>query len=159
MEQQQKFKLYVLSLFLFIGIVTILEIFNANLFAEFFMKINNNVAWILGLTVGMVVPNILLRIKSHAFGRRLSNLQINERFIVFLANASILAFIVSLARGIVLVFLTEYFEFFHIIITQWLVLVYIWFKAVNGFRISARYIISTEIILVIFTAVLLFAIK
>jgi len=159
MEQQQKFKLYVLSLFLFIGIITILEIFNENLFAEFFMKINNHVAWILGLTVGMVVPNILLRIKSHAFGRRLSNVQINERFIIFLANASILAFIVSLARGIVLVFLTEYFEFFHIIITQWLVLIYIWFKGVNGFRISARYIISTEIILVIFTAILLFAIK
>ena len=67
MEQQQKFKLYVLSLFLFIGIITILEIFNENLFAEFFMKINNHVAWILGLTVGMVVPNILLRINYHTF--------------------------------------------------------------------------------------------
>lgn len=159
MEQQQKFKLYVVFLSLAIGLITVLEIFNANLFAELFIRMSNNAGWILGLTVGMVVPNILLRIKSHAFGRRLSNVQINERFIVFLANAAVLAFIVALARGIVFLFLSEYFEFFHIIITQWLVLVYIWFKAVNGFKISARYIISTEIILVIFTAILLFAIK
>jgi len=158
MEQQQKFKLYVIFLSLAIGLITVLEIFNANLFAELFIRMSDNAGWILGLTVCMVVPDILAKIKSR-IKRAVYNDKVDERFVVFIANAALLAFVVSLARGVVMVFLQSYYEFFHIIITQWIVLVYIWFKAVNGFKISGRYIISTEIILVIFTAILLFAIK
>jgi|GEM_PF-3109049 hypothetical protein len=158
MEQQQKFKLYVVFLSLAIGLITVLEIFNANLFAELFIRMSNNAGWILGLTVGMVVPDILVKIRSK-IKRVVYNDKVDERFVIFIANAALLAFVVSLARGIVMVFLQSYYEFFHIILVQWLVLVYLWFKFINGFRISARYIVSTEIILVIFTAVLLFAIK
>ena len=158
MEQQQKFKLYVVFLSLAIGLITVLEIFNANLFAELFIRMSNNAGWILGLTVGMVVPDILVKIRSK-IKRVVYNDKVDERFVIFIANAALLAFVVSLARGIVMVFLQSYYEFFHIILVQWLVLVYLWFKFINCFRISARYIVSTEIILVIFTAVLLFAIK
>lgn len=158
MDEQKKFKIYAASLFLFIGLISVLEIFNPILFAKFFMKISNHVSWILALTVGMVIPNILRRLQGGSFGRRFSP-QIEERFVMFLANAAILAFVVSVAQGIVIIFLRNYFEYFHIILTQWLALVYIWFKFVNGFRISARYIITTEIILIIFTSVLLFSLK
>jgi len=158
MEKQQKFRLYVLSLFLFVGVITILEIFNANLFAELFIKMSNNAGWILGLTVGMVVPDILARIRTR-IKKIVYKESVDERFVIFIANAALLAFVVSLARGIVMVFLQSYYEFFHIILVQWLVIVYLWFKFANGFRISARYIIATESILVVFTAVLLFSIK
>lgn len=158
MDEGKKFKIYAASLFSFIGVISVLEIFNPTLFAEFFMTISNHVSWILALTVGMVIPNILRRLQAGAFGRRFSP-KIEERFVMFLANAAILAFIISVTQGIIIIFLRDYFEYFHIILTQWLVLVYIWFKFMNGFKISARYVITTESILIIFTSVLLFSLK
>lgn len=161
-EQDDKFKIYAVALFFFLGLVTILEIFNKHIFAELFLRMSSNISWILGLTVGMVVPDILLRIRSHTIGKHITKRffpETDERFLLFLANAAILTFIVSLARGIVVVFLTDYYEYFHLIIIQWFVLVYLWFKFINGFKTEWKYVLATEITLIIFTIVLLLSLE
>ncbi|MFH1248957.1 MAG: hypothetical protein V1660_02290 [archaeon] len=158
MDPIRKFRIYVVAIFLALFSLTIIEIINQNIFAEFFMRIREHVSWILGITIGMVMPNILLRIRYGAFRREFTP-KIDERFYMFLANTSLLVFIVSFGRGIIVLFFTEYFEYFHLITVQWLIIVYLWFKFVNGFKISWRYIVSTELILLACTSILLIWLK
>lgn len=159
MNDNEKFWTFASLLFAAVGIISILEIIRPRMFEEFFLTISENTAWILGLTVGMVLPDIIKKLKSNTVGKMKINQQVDERFVIFLANAAILSFVVSFARGIVIVFLKQYFEYFHILLVQWLVLVYMWFKFVNGFKVHWKYIMTTEIIIVAFTTLILFSIK
>jgi hypothetical protein len=158
MDEHEKFMTFETVIFISLLIITTLEIIFPKNFAEFFLRVNDYTSWILGLTVGLVIPDMISRIKSKLEKKTIIP-QVSDSFTLFIANAAILTFIVALSRGVVLSFLNGYYEFFHLILTQWIILVYLWFKLANGFKISTRYVIATELMLVFFSTLILLFIK
>jgi hypothetical protein len=64
---------------------------------------------------------------------------------------------VGIAKEFFLSFMNRYFAFFHIITAQWLVMVYIWFKFANDFRIDMKYVIASELFVLLFSIVITLA--
>lgn len=132
-----------------LGLITSVEAISFSLFNRIFISISDYVSWFLGLTVGIVVPDMLKRTRA-AIGKRIKlREEPDERFWIFLLNVILFVFIVSIFQKIAITFLRTYFIFFHVIFVQWIVLVYIWFKIANKFPISLRCIIITQLVIII----------
>ncbi len=149
MNAERKFWIVELIILVALGLITIIEAISFSIFNRIFLSISDYASWFLGLTVGIVVPDVIKRVRK-AVGEKikLKDAQ-DERFWMFLMNAIVFVFIVSVFQKIAITFLRAYFVFFHIIFAQWLVIVYIWFKAANKFPLSPKYIITTQLVIII----------
>jgi hypothetical protein len=153
MDEQKKFILVESIIFAILGAITLLEIFNYMLFKEFFMRIQEYLSWFLGLSVATVVPEWVSRFKSQ-IDRMTGRFLPNERFVFFIVNLFFVTAVVGLSKQLSIFFLKRYFEFFHLIFTQWLVVIYMWFKLEHGFRINVKYVVGAEIFVILFSAII-----
>lgn len=153
MDEDRKFWLIESLIFAFLGVFTLLEIFDYLFFKEIFMRMSEYLSWFLGLTVATVVPDWIYKVK-YKIDRIMGRFLPNERFVFFFMNLIFMTVTVVLAKQLSIFFMKRYFEFFHIIITQWLVVVYIWFKFVHDFKINKRYVITAEILVVLFSIII-----
>ncbi len=149
MLAERKFWITEGLILLALGLITSVEAISFSLFNKIFLAISEYVSWFLGLTVGIVVPDMLKRTRA-AIGKRIKlRGEPDERFWMFLLNVILFVFIVSLFQKIAITFLRTYFIFFHVIFAQWIVLVYIWFKAANKFPLPLKYLFTTQLIIII----------
>lgn len=153
MDDRKKFLLVEGIIFTALGIITLIEISNFLLFKEFFMRIREYLSWFLGLAIAPVLYKWFKYLEDK-FEEKYGLTSVNEKFLFFLINLVFLTFAVGFAKELAIFFLKKYFEFFHIIFTQWLVVVYIWFKFVNNFKINMEYIITAEILVILFSIII-----
>lgn len=152
-DENKKFLVIEAAIFTFLAAFTLLEIFDYLFFKELFMRMSEYLSWFLGLTVATVVPDWISMVK-YRIDRMMGRFLPNERFVFFFMNLIFMTVTVALAKQLAIFFMKRYFEFFHIIITQWLVVVYIWFKFVHDFKINLRYVIAAEILVILFSMII-----
>lgn len=152
-DENKKFLIIEAAIFTFLAAFTLLEIFDYLFFKELFMRMSEYLSWFLGLTVATVVPDWISMVK-YRIDKIMGRFLLNERFVFFFMNLIFMTVTVALAKQLAIFFMKRYFEFFHIIITQWLVVVYIWFKFVHDFKIHLRYVIAAEILVILFSMII-----
>ncbi len=156
MDGDRKFWLIESLILIFLAFFTLLEIFDYLFFKEIFMRLSEYLSWFLGLTVATVVPDWIYKVK-YKIDRIIGRFLPNERFVFFFMNLIFMTITVALAKQLAIFFMKRYFEFFHVIITQWLIIVYVWFKYVHEFKIHIKYVIAAEIFVVLFSLIITFA--
>lgn len=156
-DENKSFLLIESAIFAFLALFTLLEIFDYMFFKEIFLRLSEYLSWFLGLTVATVVPDWISMVK-YRIDRIMGRFLPNERFVFFFMNLIFMTLTVTLAKQMAIFFMQRYFEFFHIIMAQWLVVVYIWFKFVHDFKINLRYIIAAEILVILFSLIITFSI-
>ena len=147
--KDKKFLIFAISLFLLLGIITLVEIASFRTFSEFFLLVKNYTSWFIGITFGFVFFNTL-----NFFWRKTETKILHqkppEQFFIFLMILTVNIFIISLARGTALYLFETFFELFHVLFVQWVALVYISFKLVNKYEISLKYLIAAELNIIIY---------
>ncbi|MBS3090362.1 hypothetical protein J4433_01175 [Candidatus Pacearchaeota archaeon] len=156
MEDRQKLLLIEGIIFAVLAAITLVELFNFLLFTEFFMRIKEYLSWFLGLSIGPLAAGQILEFKRK-FDKARGGFLPNEKFVFFFANLILMTFAVGLVKQFFLSFLNKSFAFFHIITVQWLVVVYIWFKFANDFKIDMKYVITAEIFVILFSLIVTLA--
>jgi len=144
-------------IFIVLLTITILEVKRFGYYDELFKKYGNYALWFFGLTFGIVFANMKTRVKDKINTR----FNIRERketsFPLFLGKLMVVVFFSSVLIGLARYYLTEFLFFTPVMISQWLVLLYIWFKFENQTRPSLKYIIANELIIVFCLILLLVA--
>lgn len=148
MDDREQFMIAEAIIAIFLLGITLIELFDPVRFDTVVNQLMQSTSWFLGLTVGIVTSGILKSAKSKLDDVFRSDKK-EGKFIFFLTSIAIFALIATVAGKFVLVFLQEYSEFFHLIFVQWFVLVYIWYKFSNKFEISAKYVITTQLIILV----------
>jgi len=108
------------------------------------------------LSIGPLAAGQILEFKRK-FDKARGGFLPNEKFVFFFANLILMTFAVGLVKQFFLSFLNKSFAFFHIITVQWLVVVYIWFKFANDFKIDMKYVITAEIFVILFSLIVTLA--
>ncbi|MBI5148458.1 hypothetical protein HZA33_02145, partial [Candidatus Pacearchaeota archaeon] len=146
MDQHNKFLFIETAVALFLLGITFIEIFDPVRFQNIVFKLMDSTSWFLGLTFGAVTTGVLKGVKSAADSVLKATSRFEGKFIYFLTSLAIFALIAAIASRFALWFLKDYFEFFHLIFVQWFVVVYIWFKVSGKYELQAKYVITTELI-------------
>ena len=148
MDDRDQFLIVETLILLFLLGITIIEIYDFVRFETIVDKIMQSTSWFLGLTIGIVTSGVLRGAKSKIDEITRSDKK-EGKFIFFMTSIAIFAIIASIAGRVALELLQQYKEFFHLIFVQWFVLVYIWYKLSNKFEIHSKYIITTQLIILV----------
>jgi len=139
------------------GGITALELLNFSLFEHFFSLIKDYTSWFIGISFGFVFSRTIgffkkgigeLKIAARFTAQR-------EEFIFFILNLAIMAILSTVIKEIAITFFNTFFIYFHVIFLQWILLIYLFFKLTNKYEISAKYFLTNEIIVVVYTAIIL----
>src|SRR3989338_2790913 len=144
----KKFWIYTLILFIILGIITAIEILDFKSFSQIFLSAKDTTSWFIGITFGFVFGNIINLFRKGV--TEALHQKPREEFVFFIMNLVVMIFLISTAHKISLLFFNTFFEFFHLIFTQWVVLVFIAFKLVNKYEIPARYVLANEVNIIIY---------
>ncbi|MFH0831464.1 MAG: hypothetical protein V1886_01185 [archaeon] len=155
-ELNKKFLLVEGIIFSVLAVITLLEFFNFLLFTEFFMRMKEYLSWFLGLSIGPVISSQIYSIRRKINGKK-GFIPPEQRFAFFLLNIVWITIAVGIVQSFFLSFLLRYFAFFHVIVLQWLVIVYVWFKSLNNFKIHTKYVIGAEILVLLFSLIITFS--
>lgn len=151
----RKFKTFILIeaiIFLFMGIITALEIINFNLFRYIFTLIKSPVSWFVGLSLAYAFSNALQAGFFTLFSRKIraEGREKGDFFVGFLITLIITALTTTYIYNWADYFFTTFFLYFHVIALQSIVLIYLLFKLKGNYRISLRYFLTTEAITLFF---------
>jgi cation transport ATPase len=142
---------------LVMGIVTLIEAFKLEWFSKFFLLVKPYVSWFIGISFGFVFKNVL-----SPFKKRLSShqgfIKNKENFVFFILNLIIIAVVVSTIQKVVVTFFNSFLIYFHVLVFQWIMLIYIFFKLGNNYEISKKYLITNEVIILVYTILILYLI-
>ena len=142
-----------LLIFFFMGIITFIEFFQFDLFEKVFIFVQNPAAWLIGLSFGFVFSNIIQGIKKKT--EKINLVKEKGLFILFLADLIIIALISTGVKELALSFFSSFFIYFHVLFLQWMMFLYLSFKIKNDYEISGKYLLTTELIILFYTAIVL----
>jgi len=139
------------------GLITLLEFFAFDFFEKLFNIIQEPTAWLIGLSFGFVFSNIIQGIKTKTKKLSLVNEKVKEKglFILFLADLIIIALVSTGVKALAISFFNNFFIYFHVLFLQWMMFLYISFKVKNNYEISGKYLLTTELIILFYTAIVL----
>lgn len=146
-----------ISLFVFMGLITLLEVTNFKIFESFFTFIKTPSSWFVGLSLAYALSNLLQK-SIFAFFKRKTKEEERQRgdyFIGFLITIIITALITPLIKEAAVYFFGVFFIYFHIILLQCVIILYFLFKIKEGYEISGKYFLTTELIVFFYTFIIL----
>ena len=144
-----------ISLFLIMGIITIIEAYKFEMFSKFFLLIKPYVSWFIGISFGFVFRHALSPFKRKITSHR-KFVENKEGFVFFILNLIIFAVVVSAIQKVVITFFNSLLIYFHVLFFQWITLIYVFFKLSNNYKISKKYLITNEIIILVYTLLILY---
>jgi hypothetical protein len=153
MKNKGVFVMIELLIFFFMGIITFIEFFQFDLFEKVFIFVQNPAAWLIGLSFGFVFSNIIQGIKKKT--EKINLVKEKGLFILFLADLIIIALISTGVKELALSFFSSFFIYFHVLFLQWMMFLYLSFKIKNDYEISGKYLLTTELIILFYTAIVL----
>jgi hypothetical protein len=159
------FKFFVLSssLFVIMGLITLLEIFEFDSFSIFFNFIKTPASWFVGLSLAYAISNLIQNRIFSLFSKRklrkgIENESNVETFEIFLTTLVITSLITPYIKQLAVYFFTNFFIYFQVILLQSMIILYLFFKIKNNYEVSGKYFITSEIIALIYAAIILYSI-
>lgn len=159
MKRGLKFFILAFSLFLVMGFITLLEIFNFNIFNKIFTYIKEPASWFVGLSLAYAFSNLFQKRLFSLFSKKIIKKDENaeSNFEIFLITLIITSLITQyVLKDLIFDFFTNFFIYFHIILLQSMIILYLFFKLKNDYEVSAKYFITSEIIALIYAIVILY---
>ena len=153
MKSKSVFTTIELLIFFIMGIITFIEFFQFDLFEKVFNFVQDPVSWLIGLSFGFVFSNIIQGIKTKT--EKLSPIKEKGLFILFLADLIIIALVSTGVKALALSFFNNFFIYFHVLFLQWMMFLYLSFKAKNNYELSGKYLLTTELIILFYTVIVL----
>lgn len=160
----KKIKFFLLSLILFtiISGISFLQAFNFSLFEKLLNYIKTPSSWFIGLSLAYVFSNLFQKILTSIFLKRKEDKGKEEKraeddfFEGFLITLLITSFITPYLRDMVIYFFDNLLIYFHIILLQSVIVIYLLFKLKNNYEISGKYLVVSELIVLINTLFILY---
>ena len=159
MGKGRDFLITELIIFIIVGGITFLEIFNFELFESFFSYIQESSSWVIGIGFGYIFSTTFTGYFTKLFSRwllkrgRRKEIETPESertlFSAFLISFLVIALIVFFIKWMSTFFFTEFFIYFHIVFMLLVILLYLVFIIKNNYEISERYFVANGIILLI----------
>lgn len=153
MENKRVFVTLELIIFLIMGVITFIEFFDFNFFEVVFNFVQNPVSWLIGLSFGFVFSNLIKTIKNKT--EKIKLVKEKGHFAIFLADLILIALISTGVKALALSFFSSFFIYFHVLFLQWMMFLYLSFKVKNNYEISGKYLLTTELIILFYTAIVL----
>jgi hypothetical protein len=151
MKKFIKFLSLEICIFAAMILITLLEITHFNVFKIFFEFIKTPSSWFVGLGLAYAFSNLFQNSLFKFFSKRAKNDEEKrgDFFLGFLMTLIITALITPFIKYWIVYFFSSIFVYFHIILMQSIILLYILFKLKEGFDISGRYLLVNELIVLI----------
>jgi hypothetical protein len=157
MRKFLKFIKIEILVFLFMGLITMLEITNFNIFETFFGFIKTPSSWFVGIGLAYALSNLLQTGIFSFFSRRAKGEEERkgDYFVGFLITLIVTALISPFIKEGAVYFFGNFFIYFHIILMQCIIILYVLFKLKEGYEMSAKYFLINEAIVLLNTLVVL----
>jgi len=158
MNKNVKFFFLELLIFLIMGVITLVEITNFNLFETFFTYIKIPSAWFVGLSLAYAFSNLFQKTLFSSFskGMKDENKERGDFFGRFVVTLLITSLITPYIKDGAIYFFSDFFLYFHIIILQSMVILYLFFKLKNNYEISGKYFVTNELVTLFYTIIVLY---
>lgn len=152
MRKLKKFLIIEAIIFFLMSVITLLEKYNFSLFKEVFELIQSPFSWFIGLSLAYAFSNSLQIGLFTLFSKKTKQegKKKGDFFSGFLITLVIAAFTSPHIYRWAEYFFTEFFIYFHVIVLQSIILIYLLFKMRGNYKISWSYLLATEAIAVIF---------
>ena len=156
-------RFWIVEIIVFIALlsITLLEVARFGRYEELFRKYQLHLSWFFGITFGIFFSDIKSKVKKkidYAMRDRLKfKFERDVSFPLFLGKVLVIVFLSAVVIGLAKSYLIKLFIFAPLIMAQWLIILYIWYKFENKVKPSLKYILTNEIILVINLIILLLA--
>ena len=157
MGKGRDFLITELIIFIIVGGITFLEIFNFELFESFFSSIKEYSSWFIGIGFGYIFSTTFRDYFTKLFSRRLLKIRGKKEietseperrlFSAFLISFLIIALIVFFIKVVSAFFFTEFFIYSHIVFMLLIILLYLVFILENNYELSEKYFVANGIIL------------
>lgn len=156
-SEDKMFLLVELVIFLVLLSITILEVMRFGRYEELFRKYQVHISWFFGITFGIVFANVKTKLQTKFSNKFKIKSKRETSFPLFIAKLLVIVFFSAVIIGIARAYLVKLFIFTPLLMAQWLIILYIWFKFENGVKPALKYLLTNEIILVINLIILLLA--
>ncbi len=146
-----------ISIFFVVTLITFLELASPNTFNTFFSFIQTPSSWFVGFGLAYAFSNLF---QKTIFRLALKKAKDEEErkgdfFSGFLITIIITSLLTDFIKDGAAYLLTNFFIYFHVIIMQCVILLYVLFKLKENFEISAKYFLINELIVLINTILIL----
>jgi heme/copper-type cytochrome/quinol oxidase subunit 4 len=157
MKKFIKFMILEISTFVIMGLITLVEITNFNLFETFFMFIKTPCSWFVGFSLAYAASNLLQKSIFSFFKKKTKEeeRQKGDYFIGFLITIIITSLITPFIKEGASSFFGVFFLYFHVILLQCIILLYFLFKIKEDYEISGKYFLTSELIVFFYTLVII----
>jgi hypothetical protein len=157
MKKLIKFLFLEIFIFVLMGLITFIEMTHFNLFESFFEFIKTPSSWFVGFGLAYAFSNLFQKSIFRIFSKRAKSEEEREGdfFIGFLITIILTSLITDFIKDGAEYFLTNFFIYFHVIIMQCIIFLYILFKLKGNYEISGKYFLANEIIVLLYTLIIL----
>jgi len=147
-----------LLILLFMGLITFLEIFDFQFFEKFFTLIKTPSSWFVGLSLAYCLSHLIQKSLFFVVSKRFKTKEDKKEdfFIGFVIVLIIASLIMVPIKNLIVLFFNGFFIYFHIILMQSVIILYLLFKIDKDFEISTKYVLTNEVILLIYTLIVLY---
>lgn len=157
MKKFAKFMILEISIFAAMGLITLVEITNFKIFEIFFSFIKNPSSWFVGFSIAYATSSLLQKSIFSFFRKKTKeeDKPKDDYFIGFLITIILTSLITPLIKVGASRFFEVFFVYFHIILLQCIILLYFLFKIKGDYKISGKYFLTNELIVLFYTLIIL----
>jgi len=158
MGKFMRYLLIELGIFFVMSIITLIEIINPKLFVSFFTLIKSPASWFVGLSLAYAFSNALQTGFFTLFSKKtkLKGKQKGDFFPGFIIALIITALTTPYVYKWAEYLFNNFFVYFHVILLQSVILIYLLFKLRGNYPVSMKYFLTTQIIVLIYTIIILY---
>lgn len=157
MKKLVRFMFLEISIFVVMGLITLLEVTDFKIFETFFTFIKTPSSWFVGFSLGYALSNLLQETIFSFFRKKTKDeeRQKGDYFPGFLIAIILTSLITPFIKEGASYFFGIFFIYFHVILLQCIIVLYFLFKIKEGYQISGKYFLTTELIVFFYTLVIL----
>jgi hypothetical protein len=152
-----KFIFIEIAIFFVMGLITLLEIISPHIFESFFTLIKTPASWFVGLSLAYACSSAIQAGLFSAFSRKRlkEGKPKGDFFIGFIITLIITSFATPYVNKGAIYLFNDFFAYFHVILLQSVILLYLLFKLRRRYEISIKYFLITELIVLIYASIIL----
>lgn len=153
MKEGGKFIRDIIVISVLMGIITFIEIYNFRLFKFLFDFLKTPSAWFVALSLSYSFSDLFKKkmflIVSNKLGKR------EDFFLGFVFTVALASMLSPYIKNLAMYFFDNFFVYFHVVFMQSMILFYIFFKVKNNYEVSEKYFLANEIIVLVYTVMIL----
>jgi hypothetical protein len=157
MNKFMKFIFIELGIFFAMGLITLLEVINPKVFVSLFTFIKSPASWFVGLSLAYAFSNAIQTGFFTLFSKKTKRegKEKGDFFLGFLITLIITALTTPYVYKWAGYLFSNFFIYFHVILLQSVILLYLLFKIRGNYPISIKYFLITELIVLVYTLIIL----